>query len=144
MTDNDLFYVCALIEYTARRTKNRRGVVASSLGVSGIKKQLRDASVNHCLSFEQVSDEIIETYSIPSGSFDTISGMKYSVPDFQSIGKLYAIIIQDLAEDGDLASVALNVFTSFLSDEISDFSTDLYYQNQSYLEESYKAGTLLP
>lgn len=80
---NDMFYVCSLIEFTARRTKNRRRVIVEALGKKGIEKQLHDAEVNHCLSFEQVSDEI------------------------------------------------------------SDFQTDVYYQNPGYLECSYRAGYLL-
>lgn len=71
---NDLFYVCSLIEFTGRKTKNRRRVIVKALG---------EAEVNHCLSFEQVSDEI------------------------------------------------------------SDFKTGVYYQNPSYLENSYKEGYLL-
>lgn len=40
---NDFFYVCSLIEYVARITKNRRGVVVEKLGEKGIRKQLHDA-----------------------------------------------------------------------------------------------------
>lgn len=57
---NDLFYVCSLIEYIARQTKNKRGAIVEALGESGVRKQLYDAQINHCLSFEQVSDEVIE------------------------------------------------------------------------------------
>jgi hypothetical protein len=140
---NDLFYICALIEYTARKTKNKRGVIVRSLGKKGIEKQLHDAQVNHCLSFEQVSDEIIECYQIPYGEFDTISGCKYSVPGYLDIGKLYSIMILDCAENGDIVEETMKMFSSFISDEISNFSTDLYYQNPSYLECSYKEGRLL-
>ena len=42
---NDYFYVCSLIEYIARETKNRRGIVVRALGEQGIKKQLQDAEV---------------------------------------------------------------------------------------------------
>lgn len=56
---NDLFYVCSLIEYVARKTKNKRKVIVEKLGAGGVRKQLYDAEVNHCLSFEQVSDELI-------------------------------------------------------------------------------------
>ena len=69
---NDLFYVCSLIEYTARKTTNRRRVVAEALGEEGIKKQLLDAGVNHCLSFEQVSDKLIEQYHYPCLSIDLL------------------------------------------------------------------------
>ncbi|HIS25950.1 MAG TPA: hypothetical protein IAA57_03460 [Candidatus Pullilachnospira intestinigallinarum] len=140
---NDLFYVCALIEYTARKTKNRRSVIVQALGKDGIRKQLKDASVNHCLSFEQVSDELTETYHIPSGDFDTITGCKYSIPGYMDIGKLYAIMIQDCAKPGEEVEELMKIFTSFISDEISDFRTGVYFENPSYLEWSYREGRLL-
>ena len=92
---NDFFYVCSLIEYIARQTKNKRGVITDTLGKKGIEKQIHDAEVNHCLSFEQVSDEIIEQYQIPTGEFDTITECKYTIPGFMDIGKLYSIMIED-------------------------------------------------
>lgn len=140
---NDFFYVCSLIEYIARQTKNKRGVIAGAFGKSGIEKQLNDAEVNHCLSFEQVSDEMIEQYKIPMGSFDTITECKYPVPSFLDIGKLYSIMIEDCAEPEKEVDELLKIFSSFISDKISDFQTDIYYQNPSYLECSYKEGCLL-
>lgn len=140
---NDLFYVCSLIEYTARKTKNRRGVIVELLGKSGILKQLHDAEVDHCLSFEQVSDEMIARYKIPQGSFDTITDCPYSIPGYMDIGKLYCIMIEDCAVPGKEVEELINIFSSFISDKISDFKTDVYYQNPSYLEYSYRAGYLL-
>ena len=140
---NDLFYVCSLIEYIARKTTNRRRIVVEALGEEGIKKQLLDAGVNHCLSFEQVSDELIEQYHIPTGDFDTITGCKYSIPSYLDIGKLYAIMIEDCAEPGKEASELIQIFSSFISDEISNFKTGLYYETPSYLECSYQEGRLL-
>ena len=140
---NDFFYICSLIEYVARQTKNRRGVIVKALGEDGVKKQLHDAEVNHCLSFEQVSDEMIERYKIQNGDFDTITGCKYTVPSFMDIGKLYSIMIEDCAEPGEEIEELMKIFSSFISDKISEFQTDVYYQNPSYLECSYKAGYLL-
>lgn len=140
---NDLFYVCSLIEYTARRTRNRRGVIVQALGREGIEKQLYDAEVNHCLSFEQVSDEIMERYQITNGDFDTITDCSYVIPSFQDIGQLYCIMIEDCAVPGQETDELIRIFSSFISDRISDFETDLYYQNPSYLECSYRAGYLL-
>lgn len=140
---NDYFYVCSLIEYIARQTKNKRRVIVEALGKEGIEKQLYNAEVNHCLSFEQVSDELISQYQITDGDFDTITDCKYAVPGCMDIGKLYSIMIEDCAERGEEMEELINIFSSFISDEISDFQTDVYYQNPSYLECSYKAGYLL-
>lgn len=146
MTDkerNDYFYVCALIEYIGRKTKNHRGNIVKAIGQDGIKKLLYDAEVNHCLSFEQVSDEVIEYYGIKEGDFDTISNCKYAIPSYLDIGKLYSIMIEDCATNNELVEELMKIFTSFISDKISDFSTDLYYQNPDYLEWSYREGKLL-
>ena len=52
-------------------------------------------------------------------------------------------MIEDCAEEGKEIEELMKLFNSFIADEISDFSTDLYYQNPSYLECSYKEGKLL-
>lgn len=122
---DDLFYVCSLIEFIGRKTKNKRRIVVNALGEQGIQKQLHDAQVNHCLFFEQVSDGVVDHYEIPTGSFDTISECKYSVPSITSIGKLYSRIILDCAEPGEEVAELIHVFDSFISDSISDFKTGI-------------------
>lgn len=140
---NDFFYVCSLIEFIARQTNNKRGSIVAALGKAGIEKQLHDAEVNHCLSFEQVCDEVVERYHIETGDFDTITGCKYTIPSYLDIGKLYSIMIEDCAEPGREVEELISIFTSFISDRISSFQSDVYYQNPSYLECSYKEGYLL-
>ncbi len=140
---DDLFYVCSLIEFVGRKTKNRRRNIVLALGEEGIFKQLEDAQVNHSLSFEQVSDEVIEQYRIPEGKFDTISNCKYKIPSVTAIGKVYQRLILDCAQEGKEVTELMNVFQSFISDEISNFSTNVYYSNPSYLMNSYREGILL-
>ncbi len=95
------------------------------------------------MSFEQVSDEVIQQYKILKGNFDTIIECKYTIPSFMDIGKLYSIMIEDCAQLGNEVEELIKIFSSFISDKISHFETALYYQNPSYLECSYKAGYLL-
>jgi len=90
-----------------------------------------------------VSDELIKQYNILEGDFDTITGCKYKIPGFMDIGILYSIMIENCAESGKEVDELINIFSSFISAKISDFQTDIYYQNPSYLECSYKSGYLL-
>ena len=134
---NDTFYVCTLIEVIGRKTKNHRSLIAARLGVDEIKRQLDLAEVNHCLSFEQVSDELIEEFQITEGDFDTVAECKYNVPSEQDIGKDYLNLVEDTIGDGEaIEQVIMNVFSSFISDEISDFNTSTYYSNPNYLKMS--------
>ena len=64
---DDIYYVCSLIEFIARKTKNHRQDVIRYFSKKDIQRQLRLAEVNHCLSFEQVADELIEDYGIKNG-----------------------------------------------------------------------------
>lgn len=140
---DDLFYVCCLIELIGRVTKNRRKDVVNAIGADEIKRQVHLAEVNHCLSMEEVTDELIEYCQIQPGQFDTVEACKYKVPSVTAIGKTYRDLILDVMGDRDVVSVLMEVFSSFLSDEISDFNTSAYYSNPSYLKNSYEAGRLL-
>lgn len=51
---DDLFYLCSLIEYIGRKTNNHRGDVVRMIGKGELNRLYKLASVNYCLSFEQV------------------------------------------------------------------------------------------
>ena len=138
---NDLFYVCSLIEFLGRKTKNHRSEIVKILGMEEINRQLSLAEVNHCLSFDEVSDELIEHFNIKDGEFDTVKLCKYEVPSVQSIDKEYQRLIIDVKKDNeDIAKVIFNVFVSFISDEISNFNSFVYYRSPQYLKYSYMEG----
>ena len=141
--DNDLFFTCSLIDYIARKTKNHRQDVIRHFTKSDIERQLRLAEVNHCLSFEQVSDELIEDLNIPDGDFDTAAECRYTVPSATSIGMLYQGLVLSTMKDEDAAQAILDVFSSFITDEISDFNSNVYYTNPDYLRCSYLEGKML-
>ena len=141
---NDIFYVCSLIEYIGRKTKNKRSEIVNIIGKEEITRQLDIAEVNHCLSFEEVSDEIIEHFNIVDGIYDNISLAKYEIPTVQSIGKVYQrLICQVISKDDEVIEMIVKVFNSFISDEISDFNTSVYYSSPDYLKQSYLEGILL-
>ena len=121
---DDIYYVCSLIEFIARKTKNHRQDVIRHFSKADVERQLRLAEVNHCLSFEQVADELIEDYGISDGDFDTVKECRYDVPSFAAQG-------------------IIDIFSSFISDEISDFNSNVYYTNPDYLRCSYLEGKML-
>lgn len=58
--DNDLFYVCSLVDYIARRTKNVRRDVVNQLGKKRLEKIYDLADVYHCDMIERVGEDFIE------------------------------------------------------------------------------------
>lgn len=140
---DDIYYVCSLIEFIARKTKNHRQDVIRHFSKADVERQLRLAEVNHCLSFEQVADELIEDYGISDGDFDTVKECRYDVPSFLSIGMLYQELVLSTMKNEDAAQGIIDVFSSFISDEISDFNSNVYYTNPDYLRCSYLEGKML-
>lgn len=140
---DDIFYVCTMIEFVARETKNRRRDVVARLSEKNIEHQLKVAEVNHCLSFEQVSDEWIEQYKIPMGNYDTIKDCRYTVPSVTAIGRVYQQLVLATAKVNEEAQAIIDVFSSFISDEISNFNSSVYYSSPDYLRCSYEDGVLL-
>ena len=139
---DSVFYVCTLIEYIARKTKNHRQDVVKHFTINDIWHLLEAAPVNHCLSFEQVSDEVIEDYQITEGNFDTVKECRYQVPSETAIGRVYQALVLSLYAD-NYAQGIFDVFASFISDEISDFNSNVYYSNPDYLKYSFQEGHML-
>ena len=140
---DDIYYVCTMIEFVARATKNHRKDVVAKMSKESIEHQLKVAEVNHCLSFEQVSDEWIEQYDIPMGNYDTIKECKYTVPPVTAIGRVYQRLVIATAKENEEAQTIRDVFSSFISDCISDFNSNIYYSNPDYLRCSYEEGYML-
>lgn len=139
---DNLFYLCSLIEYTGRKTKNYTADIVSMVGKEELHRQLTLAEVNHCLSFEQVSDELISLADIGTGKFDIAANSRQESPRFLSIGRLFCRLIEDVLQ-GDVIDTLYGVFTSFLSYEIADYNTALYYSGRSYLKACYESGKIV-
>jgi hypothetical protein len=141
---DDLFYVCSMIEYVARQTHNKCKDIVAKLSDKALEHQLKAASVNHCLSFEQVCDEWIEEYKISEGTFDNITVCRYEIPTVTSIGRVYQTLILDvIGLYQSIIEAIKTVYSSFISDEISNFNSSVYYSNPDYIRCSYEAGKLL-
>ena len=56
---NDLYYLCSLIEYMARATKNRNRVIVNALGEERLSKIYKLADVYHSDNIARVADDFI-------------------------------------------------------------------------------------
>ena len=97
--DNDLFYTCSLIDYIARKTKNKRRVVVDMLGRERIKKIYDLADIYHSDNIDRVSDDFIKEAEIPVGEFDNVAECKYQIPSHWDIGKVYKRLIKQVASE---------------------------------------------
>lgn len=143
--ENDLFFLCSLIEYIGRRTKNQRGLVVNALGKKELQHVYDHADVYHCENIDKVSDELIEKHHISEDHYDNVADARYAIPSHWDIGKVYQRLILDVAytTGSDVIETLIVVYNSWITRKIDNYNSSMYYENPSYLFESYKEGTAL-
>lgn len=141
---NDLFFTCALVEYIARKTKNKPADVVDFLGKKNLEKIYELADVYHSENMESVSDDLIAKCRIPNGNFDNAAKCKYSLPTHWDIGKVYKRLIVMLSKEqkSDEIDLLINVYHSPVSDLIEDYNGSFYYENPQTIYETYKTNVV--
>lgn len=143
--ENDLFFTCSLIDYIARKTKNARKDVVNALGRERINKIYELADVYHSDNIDRVSDDFISEAGIEQGAFDNMGDCRYAIPSHWDIGKVYKRLIRQVAAESNINVVdaLIAVYNSFISEKIDDYNSSVYYENPSYIYESYREGKVL-
>lgn len=143
--DNDLFFTCSLIDYIARKTMNKRADVVNAIGKKRLEKIYDLADVYHSDNIDRVSEDFIEEANIKTGSFDNVGECGYSIPTYWDIGKVYKRLIKQAAEYEKISIIdaLIKVYNSFISDKIDDYNSSVYYENPSYIFESYRENKML-
>lgn len=141
---DNLYYLCYVIEVLSRKTKNRRKTIVDALGRNNIEFIYKNAEVMHSEPIDAVCHEFIEKCNIKDGDYDIEVYCKDKPPRALSIGKLYSrLILSLLEEEEDLISKTMEVLSSWLVDEITNFNSSLYYSVLGYLRECYLQGEIL-
>ena len=142
---NHLFFLCSLIEYVGRKTKNHRSVVVNAMGKERLQHYFDLADVYHSDNIDQIAFDIIKKHQIEERTFDNIANTKYSIPTHWDIGKVYKRLILDISTKQNKALIdsLIEAYNSWLSRKIEDFNGSVYYESPEYLYASYLAGDVL-
>ena len=147
MTNNNLFFLCSLIEFIGRQQKLTRNEVVSALGLKIIKHIYDFADILHCEPIAKVADEYIESCKLKTGIFDNIATCRYAVPSYWDIGRVYARLIQDVTDNtldkNKIIKTLEEVYGSWISNSISNYNSDFFYQSHDYIRECYFEGEVL-
>ena len=142
---NDLFFVCSLIEYIGRKTKNHRNVVVNAIGKEKLQHIYDLADIYHSDNIDKITDDLIKDYHLEQAVFDNVSDGRYLIPTHWDIGKVYKRLIIDICskQNKEPIETLIEVYNSWLSRKMEDFNSSLYYENPDYLYESYVKGEVL-
>ena len=134
--DNNLFYTCSLIELIGRTARQKRKDVVNLMGEKIIRHIYHHADTLHCEPIAKIADYYIDFCHIPTGEFDNIASCKYTVPSYWDIGKVYARLIEDIQKD-DVIFALIQVYNSTVSDSISYYNSDFFYQPRGFIKEQF-------
>lgn len=142
--ENDLFFTCSLIEYIARKTKNKRSDTVDALGRAAIEKIYDLADIYHSDNLETVSDDFIEKSHLQQGCFDNVAAARYAVPSHWDMGKVYKRLILGISREKDMSVIdaLFEAYHSFVSDKIDDYNSSFYYDAPQNILNAYLYGTI--
>lgn len=92
ISENDLYFVCSMIERTARNIKQPNRYVVNRMGKKGLEEKLSVANVLHSDNPEAVSRQWIEEYELEPGDFDVTRvnpELVTTIPTALQMGKVY-------------------------------------------------------
>ena len=142
--DNDLFFVCSLIELIARKTKNTKKCIIEKLGKEKIKKIYELAEVYHSENIEKVSDELIEQCNIKIGEYDIISECKCRIPTIWELGRIYQrLIIMANNNKEEYIDTLLKVLSSWIIKKIDNYNSSMYFESPEYIYKCYVENKII-
>lgn len=141
---NDLFFICSLIDYIARKTKNKRILIIQKLGKEKIEKIYDLADIYHSYNIEQVAEDFIDEVKIPEGTFDNVKQCNYAIPTHWDIGKVYKRLIIGVSDTKNIGIIdaLFEVYDSFICDLIDDYNGSFYYENPQFILDTYLSGKM--
>lgn len=142
--ENDLFFVCYMVERIARRLKQKNSYIVNTIGKSELERLLSLANVLHSLNPLQVEDEWIEDYGLVEGVVDLTDvdhELVNEIPTATQIGKVYKRLIVDttvLSEN--YADGILRVYNNDICSIIDNYNGSAYYEPSYIIAKAYYEG----
>ena len=96
ISTDDLYFVCYMIERTARQLKQPNKYVANMMGHDELAKKLSLADVLHSANPLAVASDWIDEYGLQPGNFDVTqvdAELCPSIPTATQMGKVYKRLI---------------------------------------------------
>ena len=142
--NSDLFFICSLIEYIARKTKNTKKYVVGKLGKKTINKIYNLAEVYHSENIEEIAEEFIEKAEIKNGNYDITMNCEYRIPSFWEIGRVYQRLIVKVAQSEEkYIDTLIDVLESWIIEKIDNYNSSMYYESPEYIYACYEEGKVL-
>lgn len=144
ITENDLYFVCYMIERVARKLHQPNKYVVKGIGKTELLRLLSLSNVLHCENPMKIENEWIEEYKLQMGDFDISivnPDLNVSVPSETQMGKVYMRLILDtLLPNEDFADGIIRVYNHPICEIIDNYNSSAFYEPSYVIARAYNEG----
>ena len=144
VTENDLYFICYMIERVSRYLHQRNVYVVNAVSPEEWRRLISLANVLHCENPLKVVDEWVEEYQLERGNFDIEDVDKELVeriPSPTQIGKVYMrLIIDSLLPEEDYIDALIRVYNDEICLKIDDYNCSAYFDPSYVILRAYLNG----
>ena len=144
ITENDLYFICYMIERVARKLHQRNKYVVNSVEPAEWRRLISLANVLHCENPLKVEQEWIDEYELKAGTFDIKDVDKElvdEIPRETQIGKVYTrLILSTLGENEDYIDGMIRVYNNEICETIDNYNASAYYEPSYVITRAYNEG----
>ncbi len=144
ITENDLYFVCYMIERTARKLKQPNKYVVNGMGKQALAEKLSVANVQHSENPDAVVQQWIEEFQLTEGDFDVTQvnpDLVTTLPTDLQMGKVYTrLILSTMQQKEDYADGILRVYNNPICEIIDDYNGSAYYEPSYFITRAYHQG----
>ena len=144
ITENDLYFICYMIERVARKLHQHNKYVVNSVEPAEWRRLISLANVLHCVNPLKVEQEWIDEYELKAGTFDITDVDKElvdEIPRETQIGKVYTrLILSTLGENEDYIDGMIRVYNDEICETIDNYNASAYYEPSYVITRAYNEG----
>ena len=141
ITENDLYFLCYMIERIARKIHQRNKYVVNKVPKEEWLRLISLADVLHCENPQKLEEEWIEDYGLQSGDFDVLTvdtELVRQIPTATQMGKVYKRLILDTMQPTeDYVDGMIRVYNGDLCETLDDYNCGAYYEPSYFITRAY-------
>lgn len=144
ITENDLYFLCYMIERVARKLHQKNKYVVNSISKDEWMRLISLANVLHCENPLNIEAEWIDEYKLKKGNYDITDvdpELVDEIPSETQIGKVYTrLILSTLQPDEDYIDGMIRVYNDAICDTIDNYNSSAYYEPSYVITRAYNNG----
>ncbi len=144
ITENDLYFVCYMIERVARKLHQRNRYVVNHISQEEWELVIRLANVFHSENPLKIESEWIKEYHLDQGNFDIAdvdAELVEVIPSETQMGKVYMRLILSTQKPGeDFVEGMIRVYNDEICDVIDNYNCSAYYEPSYAITRAYNEG----